>query len=233
MPFYEREEKLMRILSSEKTISTRELAKKLYVSLPTLRRDLIKLENKGLITRSHGKAVLTQKSADYTIPFILRETEQGVAKLKMARLAAEHIKDGYTIFLDASTSAYCIVPHLAEFGNIVAITSGAKTSLLLAQYGISNICTGGKMINGSFSYIGCDAISVISKYNADIAFFSGRGLSSEGVPSNTSTEENDIRRAMIKNSKKKILLCDSHKTGKTYLNNLCEPEEIDFIISDI
>lgn len=232
MPFYEREEKLMKIISSKNSISCAELAQRLYVSLPTLRRDLIKLENKGLVTRAHGKVVPTKKSADYRVPFILRETEQNDAKIKMAKLASEHIMDGYTIFLDASTSAYCIVPYLAEFSNIIAITSGAKTSLLLAQYGISNICTGGKMINGSFSYIGCNAISCISRYNADIAFFSCRGLSDEGIASDTSTEENDVRRAMIKNSKKSILLCDSKKIGHIYLNNLCDPGEIDFIISD-
>ena len=88
------------------------------------------------------------------------------------------------------------------------------------------------MINGSYSYVGGDALSAISKYNADIAFFSCRGLSDDGIPSDTSIEENDVRRAMIKNAKRKILLCDSKKTGKTYLNNLCMPDEIDLVICD-
>lgn len=232
MPFYERENKITDILANCEKISLAELAGKLFISLPTLRRDLIKLEKKGLIIRSHGKVSLAKNPADIKIPFSLRESEQNKAKTQMAKAAAEHIKDGDTIMLDASTSAYFIVPYLAEFKNIIAITSGAKTALLLAQYGISNICTGGRMINKSFSYIGNDAITTISGYNADVAIFSCRGLSLDGTPSDTSAEENDVRRAMMRRAKKKILLCDSKKIGNVYLNNLCDPEDLSDIISD-
>lgn len=232
MPFYERENKITDILANCEKISLAELAGKLFISLPTLRRDLIKLEKKGLIIRSHGKVSLAKNPADIKIPFSLRESEQNKAKTQMAKAAAEHIKDGDTIMLDASTSAYFIVPYLAEFKNIIVITSGAKTALLLAQYGISNICTGGRMINKSFSYIGNDAITTISGYNADVAIFSCRGLSLDGTPSDTSAEENDVRRAMMRRAKKKILLCDSKKIGNVYLNNLCDPEDLSEIISD-
>ena len=227
MPFYERENKIMDILANCEKISLVELSGKLFISLPTLRRDLIKLEKKGLIIRSHGKVSLAKNPADIKIPFSLRESEENKAKTQMAKAAAEHIKDGDTIMLDASTSAYFIVPYLAEFKNIIVITSGAKTALLLAQYGISNICTGGRMINKSFSYIGNDAITTISGYNADVAIFSCRGLSLDGTPS-----DNDVRRAMMRRAKKKILLCDSKKIGNVYLNNLCDPEDLSEIISD-
>ena len=54
MPFYDREEKIINILFNHDTLRTTELAKQLYISLPTLRRDLIKLEQKGIIRRSYG-----------------------------------------------------------------------------------------------------------------------------------------------------------------------------------
>lgn len=232
MPFYEREQRITEILSGCDSMPLTELAQQLFISLPTLRRDLIRLEKKGLVIRGHGKVSPVNNPADIKIPYSLRETEQTPAKRLMAKKAAEYVKDGSIVMLDASTSAYCIVPHLADKKNIIVITSGAKTAMLLARYGISNICTGGKMINKSFSYVGFDAISTIERYNADIAFFSCRGLSGKGVPSDTSAEENDIRRAMMHRSKKSILLCDSQKINKTYLNNLCRPHELDRIISD-
>ncbi|MBQ8526450.1 MAG: DeoR/GlpR transcriptional regulator [Clostridia bacterium] len=232
MPFYEREHKILDILSAQEETSLTDLSQKLFISLPTLRRDLIKLEKKGLIIRGHGKVSQMKTPADTKVPYALRETEQNPAKNYMAKIAAEHIKDGDIVMLDASTSACCVVPHLAELKNIIAITSGAKTALLLAQYGITNICTGGRMINKSFSYIGSDAVATLSRYNADVAIFSCRGLSYDGIPSDSSAEENDIRRAMMRRSKKQILLCDGRKIGKVYLNNLCEPEELDEIISD-
>ena len=89
------------------------------------------------------------------------------------------------------------------------------------------------MINRSFSYVGADAAATISRYNADIAFFSCRGLSDEGIPSDNSAEENDVRRAMMKQARTKILLCDKSKFGKVYLNNLCTKDEIDEVICDL
>lgn len=232
MPLYDREEKIIGLLSETESMPLDILASKLFISLPTLRRDLIKLENRGLVTRMHGKVSIKRAPADTKIPFFLRIDEQSDAKLAIAKEAVKHIKDSSTIMLDASTSAYCIIPHLKNFKDIIVITSGARAALLLAHLGIKNICTGGNMLNSSFSYVGRDALEMLSHYNADIAFFSCRGLSDDGIPSDSSAEENDVRRVMMARSKKNILLCDKSKFGKVYLNNLCPKEKIDVIISD-
>ena len=233
MPFYEREEQILNILSEYESIPLTALAEQLFVSLPTLRRDLTKLEKKGLIVKKYGSVSLIKNSADAQIAFAFRAEEQSTSKHLMARQAVLQIKEGDTVMLDAATSTYFIVPYLAELKNIIVITSGAKTALLLAQYGIPNICTGGRMINKSFSYTGNDAIETVMRYNADIAFVSCRGLSMEGKVSDNSIEENEVRRAMLRQSKRKVLLCDGRKLGKTYLHNLCDAADFDEIISDV
>ena len=232
MPFYEREDKILNILNQKEHVTVDELANRLFISKPTLRRDLIKLENKGIISRSHGGASLVKNAPDTRIPFALREQEQDAAKSSIARKAITYIKDGQTIMLDATTSAYHIVPLLADFHNILVITSSAKTAFLLGQMGIKTICTGGQMINQSFSYIGDDALSTISHYNADVLFFSCRGLSYDGLLSDNSIEENQIRKAMMKRATKKILLCDSSKLGKVCLHNLCHISDVDEILCE-
>ena len=233
MPYYDREQKILDILYSCDSVELTELAGQLFVSLPTLRRDLIRLEKKGLAIRGHGKVSPAKNSADAKIPFALRENEQTPAKNIIAKTAASYVKEGYTVMLDASTSAYCMVPYLADIKNIIVITSGAKTAMLLAHYGITTVCTGGKMLNKSLSYIGYDAASTLERYNADIAFFSCRGLTNDGIPTDSSAEENHIRSVMMKQSAKKYLLCDGHKIGKVYLNNLCRYDDLDGIISDV
>ena len=232
MPFYEREDKILKLLSSGSEFGLHELAESLFISLPTLRRDLIKLEKKGLITRGHGKVSLKLQSADTTIPFILRIDEKNSVKNVIAQKATKHIKDGFVIMLDGSTSAYHLVPYLAEFKNLIVITGGAKTALLLAHYGITTIGTGGFMLNHSFSYVGKDALNTIEKYNADVLFFSCRGISYDGKLTDNSIEENVVRRQMMQYAKKKVFLCDSSKFGKTCLHNLCTLSEIDDIVSE-
>lgn len=232
MPFYDREEKILGILTDRESVNVSELSEKLYISLPTIRRDLIKLENKGKIVRNHGKVSLVKKAGDTEIPFIFREQEQYKAKSIIAEKAARLILDSNIIMLDGTTSAYHLIPYLSDFRDLVVITSGTRASYYLGQLGIRNICTGGRMVDGSFSYVGDDCIRTVMNYNADILFFSCRGLSYDGYLSDNSLDENTVRRAMMKRAKKKVLLCDSSKIGKTYLNNLCHISEVDEVICE-
>ena len=84
----------------------------------------------------------------------------------------------------------------------------------------------------SFCYVGIDAESVLRNYYADVAFFSCRGISDEGIASDNSILENALRKIMIKNSKKSYLLCDGSKLGKTYLNILCHTKDLQGVITN-
>ena len=232
MPFYEREDKIIDILIKKQSMSVEEISKELFISMPTVRRDLIKLENKGIIIRTRGGATLKNKSADTKIPWIMREQEQGEAKRIIGKKAASLIKDGDTIMLDATTSSISIIPYLADFHDIIVITSSAKASIMLGNMGIKNISTGGLMIDKSYSFMGDDAERTIKNYNADIVFFSCRSLSLDGYICDNSLEENSLKRAMLNQSKKKVFLCDSSKINRTSLNNLCHISEIDEIICE-
>lgn len=232
MPFYEREERILNALMEKDTMGVRELAGKLYISVPTLRRDLVKLEAMGKIIRTHGGAKLHKMPADKQIPIVLREQEQNLAKDIIGRKAASLVKDGDIIMLDASTSAYSVIPYLADFTDLIVITSSAKAAFLLGQMGIQTICTGGRMITHSFAYIGDDAERTVRSYNADVVFFSCRGLSLDGKLTDKSIEENTLRKAMLQQAQKKVLLCDSSKIGRVFMNTLCHVSDIDDILCD-
>ena len=232
MPFYEREERILNALMEKDTMGVRELAGKLYISVPTLRRDLVKLEAMGKIIRTHGGAKLHKIPADKQIPIVLREQEQNLAKDIIGRKAASFVKDGDIIMLDASTSAYSVIPYLTDFTDLIVITSSAKAAFLLGQMGIQTICTGGRMITHSFAYICDDAERTVRSYNADIVFFSCRGLSLDGKLTDKSIEENTLRKAMLQQARRKVLLCDSSKIGRVFLNTLCNVSDIDDILCD-
>ena len=232
MPYYEREKELLDLIMRQERVSIKDLQQREYVSKSTLRRDLIRLEEKGLIVRTHGGVIPVIKAVDTLLPFYLREDEQKNEKQNIAGRAARLVHDGDIIMLDSSTSAYKIVPYLTQFKNLVVISSGARTACLLGELGIKNICSGGEMITNSFSLVGESAIRTVSSYNADIVFFSCRGLSEDGFLSDSSTEENAVRRAMIEHAKRRVLLCSSDKIGQKYLQNICRVSEIDNIICD-
>lgn len=229
----DREKFILEKLLSQKQVTVKELAKQLYTSEPSIRRDLASLENQNLLRRIHGGAVLSENTlSELKIPFAIRELEQCDAKLIMAKKAINLVSDNDVIFLDASSSAYALIPFLATKKNLTVITSGIKTISKLAEYNINSISTGGKLINSCLSLVGEEAYDIIDSFNADIAFFSCRGLSYDGKLTDISDGEDNVRKRMIKNSKKNFLLCASDKLGKIYSHNLCNIKDITGIITE-
>ena len=229
----EREKKILETVLIQKKVYVKELARKLFASEPSIRRDLVSLEKQGLIKRFHGGAMIEENdSSAMKIPFVIRELEQSDAKIIMAKKAIELVKDGDVIFIDASSSAYNIIPYLPLRQNLTVITSGVKALSKLAEYGIKTICTGGELLASCLSLVGDESYATICDTNADIAFFSCRGLSSDGILTDISYGENMVRRRMIANSKKSYLLCASDKIGKKYSHTLCTADDITGIICE-
>ena len=232
MMISERHRQIIEYLAKDPKITVRKLATLLSVSEPTIRRDFTELHRKGLITKIYGGAILNRGGADGEIPFLLRENEKSTVKAKIGAMAAELLHDGMVIMLDGSTSAYYLVPYLSKYKDIIVVTSGAKTAVALAEANIRTFCTGGQMITNSFSYVGEQAENFVRKINADILFFSCRGISESGQMTERAIEEANLRRVMFSSCKKRILLCDSSKFGKTYFYNMGNVSEIDGIVSE-
>ncbi len=229
MSTYQRENDYISLLS-EREHTVAELAAKLFISEPTVRRDIITLKEKELLVCKRGVVSLKVNSPDKRIPLYVRDMEHTDEKREIAIKAASLIKDGYVIMLDGSTTVHSLIPHLSQFNNLFVITSGAKTALALASMGIRTLCTGGELTPDSLSYVGNDAERTLNNYNADIAFISCRGISESGDATDTSIMENSIRRIMLKNSKRTYLLCDKSKFGHTLLNTICNIKDVDGVI---
>lgn len=228
----ERHNQIIYEFQSNPHVTVKELAQKLNFSEPTIRRDLTELHRRGIITKRYGGAILNEGAADREIPFVIRENEKSQTKAEIGLLASKYISDGMVIMLDGSTSAYHLVPYLSRYKDIIVITSGAKTALALAELHIPVFSTGGKMRSNSFTYIGREAEDTVRRYNADIMFFSCRGLSETGMMSDPSIDEANLRRVMFEKCRMKYLLCDSSKFNKTYFYDMGNVSELDGVISD-
>lgn len=228
----QRHRQILAELERKPDITVRELAELLCVSEPTVRRDFTELAEKGIITKVYGGAILNQGAADREIPFFFRQKEKSAVKTRMGAKAAELVRDGMVVFLDGSTSAFHLVLYLARKKDVIVVTSGAKTAVALAEANIRTFCTGGQMLIHSFSYVGEQAENCIRSFNADIAFFSCHGLTDGGYMTDPAVEEANLRKVMFAFARKRILLCDSSKFGKTCFYNIGHVSEIDGIISE-
>lgn len=229
----EREKEILKLLLANKRVTVDELSQRLFTSESSVRRDLARLEKQQLIKRVHGGAVLEESSiSTLKIPFVIRELEQSDEKIKIAKRAISYVNDYDVIFLDASSSAYSLIPFLATKNHLTVITSGIKALSKLGEYGIKAICTGGELLPACQSLVGADACETVKTYNANSVFFSCRAVSSDGFLTDISDSENIVRKHMIEHSEKSYLLCTGNKLGKKYFHNLCTVSDITKIICD-
>lgn len=226
------EKQLLQILETQQYASVDELSATMHVSTSTVRRVLETLQQKGLITRTHGGAKINSENT-FSPSFTFRIHQNTFEKKKIALSVIKMIKNGDVIFLDGSTSAFYIAEYLKEFENIRVITNGIDTLSLLSKNKILAYSTGGQVSAENPSVlVGRYAEDMINNFHADIAFFSAQSMDNNGEIYDCYEDEIFLRRAMIKNAKKKVFLCDNTKVGKTSPYHLCSVKDVDYVASN-
>ncbi len=223
-----RGEEILRLVNDAGSISIHTLAKKTYTSPSTIRRDLARLEQAGLLRRHRGGAesVLTLRP-----PQIIRLEHNRAEKAAAARRAATLVAPGSTIFIDASTTVHYMIPHLAAISGLTVYTNGLDTAMRLADAHIRTISTGGELFSESMAYVGGVAADTVRKLYFDAMFFSSAAFD-EAIVSDWSEPETVLRRIVIEQSKKRYFLADHTKRGKRFTHIVCRMSELDEVICE-
>ena len=226
----ERQEKILEILKKEKSCSVAKLAKRLNYSEATIRRDLNALDKELKVRKTFGGAVIFN-TYNSEVPIAIRRPENVELKKKICQAAASLIKENMTIFLATSTTTEYLVPYFKLYEKLTIITTNPDVPQMLSDTNHTVYSTGGKYLHHSNSYVGEFARNMIRGINADIVFFSARGIGYDGKVTVSSTED-DVHNAMIANSAKSCLMADSTKFGKTYPFTICNISEVDYVVTD-
>lgn len=227
----ERLDQIISILQKEKYSSITHLAETLYVAPVTIRRDLRKLEQDGVVSTCYGGVSIVSHS-NRDVPLDIRENFNGDIKANLAKEAAKLITRGSTIFLDASSTASHIANYLTPEQNVTVITNGIRALATLSQRHIRAYGTGGRLVNNSLAFSGAIALRTISDMHADFMFFSSQGLTSDGIITDFSESETELRQAMLRHASKKYFLCDNSKIGKVFLFQVCTVADLDDVFCD-
>ncbi len=227
----ERYDKILQILSEQQYVSAEKLAERLYVSLPTIRRDLAELQRRNQVVRSHGGAKKVQP--EHTVaPLDFRKTIRAGEKRALCRAAAGLVSDNDIIFIDASTTTLQMADFLGEKKNLTVITNGLPLAILLIHKGIKTYCTGGEIFETSLAHYGSFAEDFIRRFNLDLVLISCHGVNDDGMLTDPSLFETQIRRVAIGQGKKTVFLCDEAKLSLSTPYNLAHLEEMDYIVTN-
>lgn len=228
----ERYAQILDILRTGGDVTVGYLAKKLYVSPSTIRRDYQELEARGLLHHTYGKATLNY-GEEAGLPILLRRKSMPEAKLKIGKRAAELIREGDIIFIDGSSTALCMVEHLSRFKHLTVVTNGLHALAQLEH--LTNLTVyslGGLRMTNSMALTGQLAIESLARLNIDKCFFSTTGISTDGRLLDALEPEHNVLSMLLTRSAERIYLCDSSKLGRSYLLELCGIGDVDYVISD-
>jgi len=233
-----RADQVLRELRKEGSISLDELIARLGASAASVRRDLAKLEEKGLVRRTHGGVTLVEpllyEPFRYDSLFQNREQHRTAEKRRIGLIAAELIQENETVGFTAGTTTTHVARNLRNRHNIRVITNGINIAMELSNCpGLKTFVTGGFVQwAGSFSLVGHAAINSLSDVYMDRVFVSACGVDVVRGVTVIEPEEGLTFRAMIHQAKQTIIVADSSKIGVVTPALICPISDIHVLITD-
>lgn len=228
----DRKQKILDELAAKGSVNIPELSQRLEVSDMTIRRDLMKLAQQGVVTLERGGAVLNGGSLlEYTVP-----VKQGVRtndKKRIAQRCAEMAREGDSVFLDAGTTVAEIARRLAHRSNITILTNSLLAANFLSASPNKVIMCPGEFRQTSMAFMGPMTDEFIRQFKIDLLFLGVEGVDIKNGLTVPNTTDGMTKRALVQSAIKTVCAADSGKVGLTFLYQLCPVSAIDMLVTDM
>jgi len=227
-----RRDLILEWLKRDGQVQVRELVEQFGVSEMTIRRDLEHLACEGLLVRTYGGAMpsagLTREQ-----PYAAKAVEHTTEKERIARQAAQLVRDGDVVLLDAGSSTAALARALHGHRDLTVVTIDLKIALELCdEPGIRVLVTGGTAQPEGYNLYGPLAEQTLRCLTVDYAFL---GTSSVDIQQGVTTPTLDkvpLKQAMLRAARRSVLLADSDKFGRRSPFQICPLSAIHHIITD-
>lgn len=231
-----RQSKILSMLDDQGMVSVVELGALFDVSEMTIRRDLLELEQAGLVRRVHGGATRSIGRA-YEPPFRMRQSTAEASKRAIARAASALIGEGDAIGLDVGSTVLEMVPEFVDVDNLTVVTASLRVANRVAELhalerSVRLILTGGIARADELSLVGQKAVDFYRSIRLDKAFISIGGISVESGATEFNVDDADVKRAMINSAREVILLADASKFAQTGFAHVMDLDRVSRIITD-
>ncbi|MBR5153011.1 MAG: DeoR/GlpR transcriptional regulator [Clostridia bacterium] len=225
----ERIDKIMSILCEKGYVNVKYLCDELGYSKATVNRDLNDMEHQKMVKRSYGAVELTENK-DVALEFRYHKMKR--EKMKISKFAAGLVKDGETIFIDASSTTEFMAPYLVKKNNLTVITNNlAIVSYLSGYSNIRVICLGGEVMEPPSMMSGDLCVRNAMIYKADKFFFATHSIDDNGEIGGGG-KYNLVIDVMAQNSRQVIYLTDHTKMNLASNTVVMTVDRVDMVVSD-
>jgi len=227
----ERRNIIIDLALQDKRVLVSDLSRRFGVTEETIRRDLEKLEKEGMLTRTYGGAIVNRHTNE-DLPFNTRNSLNTGIKHSIALKAFDLISDGDTLMVDPSSTTFELVKLLGNKNNLTIITNSVHLLHNFSTTALNIISSGGALRHRSFSLVGEVARNTIKRYHVDTAVISCKGIDLQNGITDSNEPESDLKKCMLRQASRVILLADHTKFDKTAFIKLSEVNQIDILVTD-
>ena len=229
----ERRAVLLQELKNNGYIEVAGTASRLDVSAATIRRDLTLLEQEGQVTRTRGGAIRAGGGTTLELPYDIKRHRRIEEKRRIAAAAAEQVRPGDTVILDAGSTTYELALLLLHMRNLTVVTHDLKIAVKLASNpNITLVCAGGIARANVYTLLGPQVEVFLDSLRVDKAFLGADAIHTDGTVANVNLEEVPVKQAIVAAAGEVILLADSTKFDVIGFATVCDLAEIDVLVTD-
>ena len=228
----ERHDAIASLLAARGKVSIAHLSTRFGVSEQTIRRDLIVLEQRGLLRRTHGGAVGMKPPIEEQVES--RAVVRSEAKRLIADSCLQEVRAGMAVYLDSGTSVAEIARGLRGYMQRLTVVTNSLTAaeLVCDLPGITHVLLGGQLRRISGSLTGPLALANLEQFTFDVAFIGVSGLTEDGITV-SDLGEAQLKRHVAARSRKVVVPLDASKFGVTDFARVGDLDMVDLLVSDV
>lgn len=229
----ERQRIIVDLTRRNERVAVTELADQFEVTTETIRRDLDSLDQRGLLRRVHGGAVLAAKVVLSESDLADREPAHAAQKAQIAAAASAFFPgpEG-SILLDSGTTTRRLVSMITGQSAKVLVTNSVAIAAAVHADSLSVRMIGGRVRGLTGATVGGEAVSVLAALRCDVAFVGTNGVSVRHGFSTPDPDEAAVKTAMVGSAKKVVALADSSKIGVECFVSFAPLAQVDVMITD-
>jgi DeoR family glycerol-3-phosphate regulon repressor len=223
---------LLDTVRSRGSIHVDELADMLGVTLQTVRRDVQRLADEGLLARFHG-GVRVPSSTTENIGYQQRESLHAAGKARIARAVAARVPNDCSLILNIGTTTEAIAKALLHHTGLRVITNNLNVATILSgNPACEVIVAGGSVRSRDRAIVGEATVDFIRQFKVDIALIGVSSIEADGTLRDFDLREVKVAQTVIAQAREVWLAADASKFNRPAMIELAKLSQIDRLFTD-
>ena len=228
----ERQQLILEHLKTAKKINLGDLSNMLTVSYDSVRRDVIELEDKGLLKKVHGGVV--SNSYLNILSGQRKDVKKGGDLEIVIKKAVKFLKNNQIIILDGGTTNFFLAEQIPKNLTLTVITNSPPLAMALNDHeNVEVILLGGRYYKRYQIAMGPEVSNQLKRFNADIYFMGVNGIDKTKGLTIRNYEESILKQQMMAAAKNTICCVVEEKIGVLEAYQICPLEKINTLITNI